>query len=204
MLAQWEPKKPATIQWHAEELGNEQGIYVDLKKNPEAFTGYQGQNIWAAIYGENCFQGELFNRNCMAKVIIGNVENMCMEERLFNRIISGLHTSISTQLSEYYNEQYKNQTFPNVNMFFEKVGNYPERMANLYFAHSVLLRAINRAHEHIKNYNFDTGNFKEDLKTRRLIDEMYEITLQRCDQPFDEKELFANMDRVSFGKTILC
>jgi len=45
------------IEWHADEKAHENGIYVDLKKNPEVFTGYQGQNIWSVIYGENCFSG---------------------------------------------------------------------------------------------------------------------------------------------------
>ena len=124
------------------------------------------------------------------------MEDMCIEERLLNRIISGLHTSISTQLSEYYNND-KNKTFPNQQIFFEKVGDYPERMANLYFAHSVLLRAINRAENYIRNYRFETGNFKEDMETKYLIEELYKITLGDCDNPFDEKDLFANLTRVS-------
>jgi len=169
------------IQWHAGEKDFDNGIYVDLKKNPEVYTGYQGQNIWKVIYGENCFQGPL--------------QEMCIEERLLNRIISGLHTSISTQLSQYYNT-HKNKTYPNTDLFFEKVGDHPDRMANLYFAHSVLLRAINRAHEYIQNYNYDTGDYVEDIKTKKLIDELYSVTLQRCDQPFDEKELFDNLTRV--------
>ena len=120
---------------------------------------------------------------------------MCIEERLLNRIISGLHTSISTQLCEYYND-HRNRTYPNIDLFFQKVGNYEDRILNLYFAHSVLLRAINRAHEHIQNYTYDTGNFREDLETKRLVDELFSITLTNCDHPFDEKELFANLERV--------
>jgi len=171
--------------WHAGEKDYDKGIYVDLKKNPEVFTGYQGQNVWKVIYGENCFQGPL--------------QEMCLEERLLNRIISGLHTSISTQLSYYYNTE-RNKTYPNPDLFFEKVGDHPDRMANLYFAHSVLLRAINRAHEYIQNYNYDTGDYMEDLKTRKIIDQLYNVTLQRCDQPFDEKELFASLSRAEVNK----
>ena len=26
--------------WHVEDRANDQGVYVDLKLNPEAFTGY--------------------------------------------------------------------------------------------------------------------------------------------------------------------
>lgn len=120
---------------------------------------------------------------------------MCHEERLFYRIISGLHTSISTQLTEYYGE--KNNTKPNVELFFEKVGNHPDRMSNLYFAYSVLLRAINRAQNHIQNYTYETGNFKSDIETKRLIDQLYEITTKNCDHPFDESELFSDITNVT-------
>lgn len=36
------------------------GVYVNLEKNPESFTGYQGRNIWPLIYKENCFGGGQF------------------------------------------------------------------------------------------------------------------------------------------------
>ncbi|KAJ3130069.1 hypothetical protein HK098_006781, partial [Nowakowskiella sp. JEL0407] len=35
-----------------------EGVYVNLNKNPERFTGYSGDSanrIWASIYNENCF-----------------------------------------------------------------------------------------------------------------------------------------------------
>jgi len=51
-------------------------------------------------------------------------------------------------------------------LFFEKVGDYPERIENLYFAYSVLLRAINRAADYIREYKFDTANFEQDIKTK--------------------------------------
>ena len=65
---------------------------------------------------------------------------MCSEERLFYKVISGLHASISTQLSYHYIDFDRNKTYPNLGMFFEKVGNYPDRILNLYFAYSVILR----------------------------------------------------------------
>ena len=102
----------------------EQGVYVDLKKNQEAWTGYQGQQIWSVIYGENCFKDQ----------------EMCMEEKMFNNLISGFHTSISSHLTEFYFEEGRNKSKPNFRLFFEKVGNFPERIRNLYFVYSVLMR----------------------------------------------------------------
>lgn len=31
---------PSEWIWHVEDLENDKGVYVDLKLNPEAFTGY--------------------------------------------------------------------------------------------------------------------------------------------------------------------
>jgi len=40
-----------------EEFEQNQGDYVDLVINPEAYTAYQGASIWKAIYEENCCSG---------------------------------------------------------------------------------------------------------------------------------------------------
>jgi hypothetical protein len=71
-----------------------EGVYVDLRMNPERFTGYDGDSahkIWSAIYEENCFQkfspiGPFHS--------LGNSEE-CLEKRVYYKIISGLHSSIS-------------------------------------------------------------------------------------------------------------
>lgn len=85
------------------------GVYVDLRKNPERFTGYDGESaarIWRAIYRqdpnrnhtdtgltnrENCFSQPSSPRSPLA--VAGNEE--CLEKRVYYRVISGLHSSIS-------------------------------------------------------------------------------------------------------------
>ena len=121
---------------------------------------------------------------------------MCHEERLLYRTISGLHTSISTQLSEHYGLT-PNKTTPNLNLFFEKVGNHPERIENLYFAYTVLLRAIKRAEGYIKNFTITTGNETSDNLSKALVNEMYQhISNQDCDYPFKDYELFSDISKV--------
>lgn len=117
-----EDSRPTSEDWFFERM--DQGVYVNLKINQEAWTGYQGQKIWSIIYGENCFQEK----------------DICHEEKMFNNLISGLHSSISTHLSEYYFEEGKEKSKPNHRLYFEKVGNYPERIKNLFFLYSILLR----------------------------------------------------------------
>jgi hypothetical protein len=41
--------------------------YVSLPKNPERWTGYNGSEVWRALYNENCFSTS------------GDVEHMCYE-----------------------------------------------------------------------------------------------------------------------------
>jgi len=138
--------------------------------------------------------GKLFTmKNCFQE----NLHEMCTEERIFNRMISGLHTSISTQLSVNYIDFDNNKSYPNIQMFFEKVGDHPDRILNLYFAYSVVLRAINRAMDHIKNHEYNTGDFQSDMETRLLIDKLYEITSKKCDYPFNETELFSDITEKS-------
>lgn len=94
----------------------EDGQFYDLKTNPEQFTGYQGptaHRIWRSIYEENCFKSKKIHQlsdqteannanNAQLLESILNVDDLCLEEKIFYRAISGLHTSINIHLSRYY------------------------------------------------------------------------------------------------------
>ncbi|GJP74028.1 hypothetical protein CLOP_g4679 [Closterium sp. NIES-67] len=63
-------------------------VYVNLALNPERYTGYGGDSarrIWQAIYQESCFQD--------------GSKDTCTERRVFYRLISGLHQSISVHVA---------------------------------------------------------------------------------------------------------
>ena len=70
--------------------------------------------------------------------IIGSLEEMCMEERMLNRIISGLHAAINTNICENYVKGEK--VVPNEKFFFGTVGEFPDRMQNIYYFYSIVLR----------------------------------------------------------------
>ena len=165
--------------WGLGEEASQKAVYVDLMKNVEAYTGYQGQNIWLAIYRENCFQGP-----------------GCLEERLLNRAVSGMHTSVSTHLSEYYLDPDLDEYEPNSSMYFDKVGNYPDRIQNLYFAYSILLRGLHIAGDYLTSYLFSTSTFIEDHSTKKLVNELLEISRIYGDVPFDESLLFKDQTKL--------
>ena len=65
------------------------GSYVNLLKNPERFTGYNGDSavkVWKAIYEENCFDMDehyhMHHHNDLS-------HSECKEKRIFFKLISG-------------------------------------------------------------------------------------------------------------------
>jgi ERO1-like protein alpha len=146
------------------EIDSRNGIFVNLEKNPEGFTGYQGQHIWNAIYYENCFKGDLLN-----------YDQLCKEEKTFFKIISGLHSNINIHLSKNYLDMNKNISFSNHSMMVERVLKYPDRVNNLFFLYSLLLKAFYKGENLIKNFHIYTGNEKEDNRTLNYLQELYTL-----------------------------
>jgi hypothetical protein len=79
--------------WMEEDEASPDLKYVNLLKNPEGYTGWAGPSafrIWRSVYEENCFTTPL--------------SDMCYQERVFYRLISGLQTSINTHIAMTFND----------------------------------------------------------------------------------------------------
>ena len=61
-----------------------------------------------------------------------------MEERMLNRIISGLHAAINTNICENFEKYGENR--PAMKWFFSVVGEHPDRIENIYYFYSIILR----------------------------------------------------------------
>lgn len=44
-----------SVEYNKYNFEDQEGIFVDLINNSEAYTGYNGTNIWPVVYQENCF-----------------------------------------------------------------------------------------------------------------------------------------------------
>jgi ERO1-like protein alpha len=100
-------------------------------KNIEAYTGYQGRQIWNAIYNENCFADRL--------------TKICQEDKILYTIISGLHSNINIHLSYNYfdtkhQESENNPRYQNMSMLNERVLSHKDRLQNLFFLYGTLLK----------------------------------------------------------------
>lgn len=164
-----------------DETDNGEMTYVNLLLNPERYTGYTGpsaRRIWDAIYSDNCeyAPGEI-----------------CQEKKALYKLISGLHSSISTHIAaDYLLDETASLWGKNLDLMHDRVLQYPERVRNLYFTFLFVLRAVTKATDYLEQAEYDTGNPVEDLKTQSLMRQLvYNQKLRSaCPVPFDEAKLW--------------
>ena len=176
--------------------------YVNLQLNEESYTGYNGSHVWAAIYNENCL------------VRTGSDENICLEERVLYRLLSGMHAATNTHVARFYHppSKRKNRTDwePDLAYFARQFDGHPERLKNLHFAFVVLLRAVRRASPFLSTYDYnlmpsgmaaaaaaERGSFKEvggmmdaTALVRRFLDTAILKSCAAVFEAFDEGLLF--------------
>ena len=147
-------------QWLIEEdVDSAEGTFVNLLKNPEGYTGYRGPHIWDAIFRENCFSDK-FN-------------DLCKEDKTFYRIFSGWLSNTNMQIGINYHNKETNTTYLNVSMITTRLLKSKERVDNLFFLYSLMIKAIQKAKPLLLNYNYYSGNTEEDKKTLDLLKEIY-------------------------------
>jgi ERO1-like protein beta len=230
-----------------DESSTAKGDYVSLVDNPERFTGYSGvgaQQVWEAIYRENCFSkppksapstgkssplgGSSFGgfgnqqqlqaanqlRNVMqeqgkkqkvqAAIAHGSpvdsldsveFDDTCLEKRVFHRVISGMHASISTHLCYDYLNQTTGRWGPNLACYEERLHDHPERISNIYFNYALVMRAVGKIKQHISDYSFCSEDPEQDLRTKNSVLRLASA-LPSGPEIFDETVMFQDPDTV--------
>merc|ERR1719502_259333 len=72
--------------------------YINLVNNAERNTGYNGSHIWTAFYKENCFEIGAH----MPRGSYGSSSDMCYEERVLYRLISGWQAVTTISIYKSY------------------------------------------------------------------------------------------------------
>ncbi|XP_056633121.1 ero1-like protein isoform X1 [Diorhabda sublineata] len=210
-LQMWEAHDDALDNFCDIDDDDENAEYVDLLLNPERYTGYAGPSahrVWKSIYLENCFRPKKsFNFN--PYIQSNKLNELCLEERVFYRSISGLHASINTHLSAIYLLS-KNNGFvlgkdeekwgPNLEEFLKRFspettnGEGPNWLRNLYFIYLVELRALAKAAPYLENEEYYTGNDSNDWDTQMAMKDLLHIIRSFPDH-FDETSMFRNSEQ---------
>lgn len=139
--------------------------------SPGGLSGLQGE---AALGLRNVIREHGRQRSVSATPRVSALEGLepddeCLEKRVFYRIISGMHTSISTHLCWDYLNQTTGQWGPNAQCYQERLQTHPDRVSNLYFNFALLLRAVAKARRSIESYTFCSGDPTQDVLTKHKV-----------------------------------
>ncbi|CAB4014998.1 ERO1 beta [Paramuricea clavata] len=183
--------------------------YVNLLLNPERFTNYKGDSanrVWYSIYQENCFK--LPNPYTEKYEASSALNQLCLEKRVFYRVISGMHASINTHLSAQYlfkgNGFMKPEWRPNVEEFKKRFdpektkGQGPSWLKNIYFLYLLVWRAVIKAGPYWKQEGFFTGHKSEDGLVKKHIGDLL-LQSRNCPSTFDETMMFTGDPVTSRG-----
>lgn len=191
-------KLPSENEWMQDSYKDPEATFVDLLKNPERFSGYNGSNIWNQIYMENLDKMKFSTK--------GN------HEKFLYKLISGIHTNVNMHISKYYHDDDETGYRPNRRLFYERVGKFPERVDSLYYTMVFLLDVLSDISPILPKYTFDTLNKTEntlvknkmksiaksikDLPAPVLIEKGLFSTVQKDQLRVEIKPTFQNITRL--------
>lgn len=121
------------------------------------------------------------------------VEDECLEKRVFYRVISGMHASISAHLCWDFLNQSTGQWQPNLACYESRLHHHSDRISNLYFNYALLTRAVAKLGPYLlgPQYTFCTGDVSEDAATRAKVLDVVQRAAS-VPQIFDESLMFVN------------
>ncbi|KAF7871469.1 hypothetical protein EAF04_003576 [Stromatinia cepivora] len=119
------------------------------------------------------------------------LEDECLEKRVFYRVISGMHTSISTHLCYEYLNQTTGLWGLNLQCYKDRLHGFPERVSNLYFNYALVLRAITKLGPSLEDYTFCSGDPAQDQLTQYKVQTLISKASKET-QIFDESLMFVN------------
>ncbi|KAM3505462.1 hypothetical protein MY11210_007959 [Beauveria gryllotalpidicola] len=117
----------------------------------------------------------------------------CLEKRVFYRVVSGMHASISTHLCWDYLNKTTGLWGPNFDCYMERLHPHADRISNLYFNYALVTRAVAKLGPYLQKpvYTFCTDDAHEDASTRGKV---LKVTQRAALVPdiFDESIMFVN------------
>ena len=171
----------------------DEGEYYDLVDNPEQYTGYSAavgaSRVWEEWHEHNSFAPA---HRCASEAQA--LETLPVEMRLFRRLTSGIHASVSSHIAAHYLLDRRKATWGlELDEYDRRLGSHPERLHHLHLTYLTVLRAVELASAHLaEGFSFSTGMPREDALVAR------EVRALLSSQPewpltFDEQRAFAGV-----------
>ena len=122
--------------------------------------------------------------------------DICTDETLLYYLMSGLHASVNTHVSDMFENPQTHEYSNNQTYFLEKVGNHKDRVKNLHFIYAAVVKAVGMMEPALLNREYETGlDKKADRETSILIRELArKINSGICSETFKEKAFFQGVE----------
>ncbi|KIW07927.1 hypothetical protein, variant [Verruconis gallopava] len=120
-------------------------------------------------------------------------DDQCIEKRVFYRVVSGMHASISTHICANYFNQTTGEWFPNLTCYKQRLHEYPERISNLYFNYALLVRAVGKLGKQLQSYTFCSADPSQDRHTKALVQSLIKA-IGSGGEVFDETVMFKTQE----------
>ncbi|GET02472.1 endoplasmic oxidoreductin [Rhizophagus clarus] len=176
--------------WRSDVLGALQTSQAGTFFQPFKKCEYTDQDF-CVVEDESDSEGVFVNLLDNPERFTGYAGMSASRSRVYYRLISGLHSSISIHICDEYLNQTTGQWGPNLECFITRVASHPERLQNVYFTYIVLLRAISKAADYLNSYEFCTGDKNQDFRVKTMVSELVNAA-RSCPETFDEKQMFAS------------
>jgi len=147
------------------------------------YSGPSANRVWKSIYEENCFgvaenfqssgsvgeaEMNMMSSSSLSPISLPDTltdvfrsdgsppdeDGECLEKRVYYKIISGLHASISTHICLDYLDQRTGEMAPNLSCFVSRIASHPERLQYIYFNTVLMLRAVARIAPYLSAYDY--------------------------------------------------
>ncbi|KAH9810211.1 hypothetical protein DFH28DRAFT_986408 [Melampsora americana] len=185
------------------------------------YSGTSASRIWQSIYEENCFdlipkstipstssvsfgfpQSGIIDSSLISpKAIPASLngrqslerfgDQTCLEKRVYYKLLSGLHASISIHICDEYLDPISGKWIPNLQCYLQRVGSHPDRLENLYFTYTLMLRALSKSSNYLRSERVElcTDDEKADAQTKEVLEHLIS-TSQEYPGTFDEHSMF--------------
>lgn len=120
-------------------------------------------------------------------------DDQCVEKRVFYRVVSGMHASISTHICSNYFNQTTGEWFANLTCYKERLHDQPERISNLYFNYALLVRAVGKLGKQLQGYTFCSADPGQDRQTKALVQQLSKV-IGNGGEVFDETVMFKSQE----------
>uniref|UniRef100_A0A7S0J7G0 Endoplasmic reticulum oxidoreductin 1 n=1 Tax=Calcidiscus leptoporus TaxID=127549 RepID=A0A7S0J7G0_9EUKA len=174
--------------------GGSGASHYDLAENREQFTGYASADGASRVWGELHAHNSFAPAGCAAPFAPRDLESMPVEHRLFHKLASGMHASVSSHIAANYLLDARTQVWGlELDEYNRRVGAHPERLLNLHFSFLLVLRAVEVASATLAHdFVFASGSSREGAATGRAVRELL-ASQPEWPLTFDEQAAFAGV-----------